>query len=141
MILQSALGILFAFFWLIYLGQVISVVNLDLARRYMLQEKAEDIDLQYQRDTAYTARWDILSMWVLPLAGSLMLLDQPIWPYLAMIGGALYLDTGARQYLKLHSLKTEGVRVGPPANVKLAYSVYTAFIVVGLLGIGIGIAG
>lgn len=141
MIFQIAFGALFAALWLIYLGQVVSVVNLDLARRFMLQERAEDIDAQYQRDTGYTARWDVLSMWVLPLAGTLMLLNHATWPHFAIIGGALYLDTGARQFLKLGALREEGVRVGQPADVQLAYSVYVAFIVMGPMGIAAGLAG
>ena len=78
-------------------------------------------------------------MWVLPLGGTLMLLDNASWPLLSMIGGALYLDTGARQFLKLRALKSAGVRVGTPASVSLAYGVYAAFIVVGLLAINAGL--
>ncbi len=130
---------MFSLYWLIYLGQVISVANLTLARRLGLQEGADTTDTQYQRDTAYTARWDVLSMWALPLGGTLMLFGHPFWPYLALIGGALYLDTGARQYLKLAGLGAEGVRVGTRQNVRLALSVYVSFAAVGLAGLVSGL--
>ncbi len=52
-------------------------------------------------------------------------------------GGALYLNTGARQFLKLHFLSTEGARFGQLKNVRLAFNAYVAFIVVGLLGKGL----
>lgn len=139
--LETMLGVLFSFYWLIYVGQIISVADLALARRLGLQEDADTTDVQYQRDTAYTARWDALCMWVLPLGGTLMLLDLQIWPYLALTGGALYLDTGARQYLKLSGLKAEGVRVGTRLNVRLALSVYVSFVAVGLVGLGVGFWG
>ena len=78
-------------------------------------------------------------MWVLPLGGTLILLGRPCWPYLALIGGALYLDTGARQYLKLAGLRSEGVRVGTRQNVRLALSVYVSFAAVGLGGLASGL--
>ena len=136
---ETLFGVVFSLYWLIYLGQVISVANLRLARRLGLQEEAATTDTQYQRDTAYTARWDVLSMWVLPLSGTLMLFSHAVWPYLALIGGALYLDTGGRQYLKLAGLKAEGVRVGTRQNVRLALSVYLSFIAAGFAAIGIGL--
>ena len=55
--MRVAGGVLFMLLWLIYIGQVISVVNLPLARRLGLQEPAETIDAVYARDTAGTARW------------------------------------------------------------------------------------
>lgn len=138
---QLVVGVAHLFLWPIYLGQILSVVNLNLARRLGLQETEDTTDAQYRRDTAYTARWDILSMWVLPLGGTLMVLDHALWPQAAAVGGALYLDTGARQFLKLKGLRSEGVRVGTDQNVRLALFVYSAFFVLGLVGIGSGLLG
>ncbi len=126
--------------WPIYLGQVVSVINLPLARRMGLQEPAETIDPVYVRDTAGTARWDVVAMWVLPLAGVFMLADASWWPYLALIGGAVYIDTGGRQGVKLVGYRRERVRVGPEPAVRLAFAVYAIFVIVGALAIGAALA-
>ncbi len=128
-------GILFLLMWVVYLGQVVSVINLPLAQRLGLQEQPDTVDPVYARDAAGTARWDLLSMWTLPLAGLLMLLDSSWWPHLALIGGAVYVDTGGRQGIKLLGYRREGVRVGSSQAVDLAFGVYALFLVLGLLAI------
>lgn len=128
-------GILFLLLWIIYIGQIISVINLPLAQQLGLQEQPDTIDPVYARDAAGTARWDLLSMWTLPLAGLLMLIDSSWWPYIALIGGAIYVDTGGRQGIKLLGYRNEGVRVGTSQAVNLALGVYALFLFVGLLAI------
>ena len=125
-------GILFLSMWVVYLGQVVSVINLPLAQRLGLQEQPDTVDPVYASDAAGTARWDLLSMWTLPLAGLLMLLDSSWWPHLALIGGAVYVDTGGRQGIKLLGYRGEGVRVGSSQAVNLAFGVYGLFLAAGL---------
>ncbi len=137
--MRVAGGVLFMLLWLIYIGQVISVVNLPLARRLGLQEPAETIDAVYARDTAGTARWDLLAMWTLPAAGVLLLTDNSWWAHLALIGGAVYLDTGGRQAIKLLGYRREGVRVGDDQAVRLAFAVYVLFLAVGGVAIASGL--
>ena len=137
--MQTVGAVLFTSMWVIYLGQVVSVVDLPLARRLGLQEPADTIDAVYARDAAGTARWDLLSMWTLPAAGVLMFVDNPWWPYLALIGGAVYVDTGGRQAVKLLGYQREGVRVGTPQAVRLAPVVYALFVILGLLALGLGL--
>ena len=72
--MQLALAILFLLMWPVYFGQLLSAVHLPLAQRLGLQERPDTIDSVYARDAAGTARWDLLSMWTLPLGGVLMLI-------------------------------------------------------------------
>ena len=133
--MRIAGAVIFMLMWIIYIGQVISVVNLPLAQRLGLQEQPDTIDPIYARDAAGTARWDLLAMWTLPVAGILMLVDSAWWPYLALIGGAVYVDTGGRQGIKLLGYRNERVRVGTSQAVNLAFGVYALFLVVGLLAV------
>ncbi len=137
--MRIASAVIFSLMWVIYLGQVVSVVNLPLAQRLGLQEQPDTIDPVYARDTAGTARWDLVAMWTLPAAGILMLTDSSLWPYLVLIGGAVYVDTGGRQGIKLLGYRTEGVRVGTSQAVRRALGVYTLFVIVGALGIAAGL--
>ena len=137
--MQTVTALLALLMWPIYLGQWISVVDLPLARRLGLQEQPDTIDPIYARDTAGTARWDLLSMWTLPVAGVLMLIDGAWWPYLALIGGAVYLDTGGRQAIKLLGYRTEGVRVGTSQAVRRALGVYAVFVILGSIAIAMAL--
>jgi hypothetical protein len=132
-------GLLFLLMSVLYLGQVVSVINLPLAQRLGLQEQPDTIDLIYARDAARTPRWDLLSMWTLPLAGLLMLLDNSWWPHLALIGGAIYVDTGGRQAIKLRGYRRERVRVGDDQAVRLAFAVYGTFLLLGAVAIAVGL--
>ena len=137
--MQTVGAVLALLMWPIYLGQLISVIDLPLAQRLGLQEQSDTIDPIYARDTAGTARWDLLSMWTLPVAGILMLIDSAWWPYLALIGGAVYLDTGGRQGIKLLGYRKEAVRVGTSQAVRLALGVYAAFVILGAIIIAIAL--
>lgn len=137
--MQTVIAVLALLMWPIYLGQIVSVVNLPLAQRLGLQEPSDTIDTIYARDTAGTARWDVLSMWTLPVAGILMLIDNAWWPYLALIGGAVYLDTGGRQAIKLLGYRKEGVRVGTSQAVRLALAVYAVFVILSAIAITIAL--
>jgi hypothetical protein len=132
-------GLLFLLMSILYLGQVVSVINLPLAQRLGLQEDSETIDSVYARDTAGTAMWDLVSMWTLPAAGLLMLMNNSWWPHLALIGGAIYIDTGGRQAIKLIGYRREGVRVGDDQAVRLAFAVYGTFLLLGAVAIAVGL--
>jgi hypothetical protein len=133
--MEPVAGIVFASMWLVYAGQVISVADRPLAERLGLQEDPDTVDQVYRRDTAGTAVWDVLTMWTLPAAGLLMILAHPWWPYLALVGGAVYVDTGGRQAIKLLGYRREGIRVGTPRAVSVALGAYAVFLVLGAAAI------
>lgn len=120
---------------IIYIGQVISALNFTLAQNLGLQEKSESTDPLFSHDALGTARWDLLSLWILPVAGVIFLLDYSCWNNLALIGGAVYIDTGGRQAIKLLDFRSQRIRVGTPKDVFRALSVYIIFMVVGIVGI------
>lgn len=95
-----------------WVGQAISVVNFPLAQRLGLQEKSDETDPLFRRLELETARWDLLVLWTLPVAGALMLVDHSLWPYLALIAGGINVDTAGREAAKRHGLRSKGVKVG-----------------------------
>jgi len=64
---------------------------------------------------------DILLTWTLPLSGLLMVLEHPLWPYLALIGGGVFLYVSLLITLSRVFLKREGKKVGQPASERAAY--------------------
>jgi len=137
--MRIIVGILCSSLWLIYAGQVISVVNFRLAQRLGLQEKQDNVDPLSSRLELSAARWDLLWLWTLPSAGILMLIDHPWWPFAAMIGGACYVDTGGREAAKALGLKQQGVRTGSPGEQRLVMATFVFFVAIGGLAIVTGL--
>ena len=129
----TALGTLATFIGgLLYAGQLISSIDFALAQRLGLQEKADGADPLVARLELGTARWDLLSLWTLPMAGVLMLLGDPWWPCFGLIGGAVAADTGGREAAKVLGLLAHGVRFGATRDVRLAFGAYAFFLAIGV---------
>jgi hypothetical protein len=51
---------------LCFIGQLISVINFDLAQQLGLQERDEATEPLYRQLELNTARWDLAVLWMLP---------------------------------------------------------------------------
>ena len=120
---------------LLVAGQLVSVINFPLAQRLGLQEKAGTSDPLKLRAELYTARWDLPTLIWLPAAGALMLLEHAWWPYLCLVGGAVFIDAAGREAAKVLSMKAEGVRVGTPAEQAVMFAAYGVMGALGLIAI------
>lgn len=137
--MEIVVGIVSAALWILYAGQVISVVDFSLAQRLGLQEKSDEVDPLFSSLELWTARWDLWSLWVLPVAGILMLVDHEWWPYVAMVGGGAYIDCGGREGAKVLGLRRQGVRTGSARELRVLISAYMFLLAVGGLAIVAGL--
>ena len=87
----------------LYIAQLISSIDFKLAQQLGIQENPEETDSILQTAERYTALWDLVTLGWLPLAGLLMILDNPYWPVVGLIGGAIYFDTSVREAAKVTS--------------------------------------
>jgi hypothetical protein len=123
--MQQFLGwLLIIFPGILYVGQIISSVNFPLAQRLGLQENPDESDPLLQRAERYVAYWDLVTLGWIPLSGVLMVLDNSLWPIVALIGAAIYLDAAGREAVKILSFKHEGIRIGSPKQRKAFFSTY-----------------
>ena len=125
--------------WLLYIGQVISVIDFKFAQRLGLQEKSATSDAVVERLERWTACWDLWWLWTLPTAGIMMLIDHAWWTVAALIGGSAFVDTGGREAAKNLGLRQHGVRTGTASENRLVIAVYLYFIGVGMLAIVAGV--
>jgi len=116
----------------LYLAQVISSVNFQLAQRLGIQEKAEVTDPLLQRSERYTAYWDLVTLGWLPLAGFLMIINHDWWSIMSLIGGAIYLDTSGREAAKNISFRHEGIKIGTDKQQRIFFSVYIVMAVIAI---------
>jgi hypothetical protein len=83
---------------------------------------------------------DMLLGWMLPASAILMLVDHPIWPYLALIGSGVFIYFSAVIVLSRVYLKRRGKKVGRPASERAAYVFGAIWIVCSLAMIGLAAA-
>ena len=136
-----AFGIVALLFGLIIvIGQAISVVDFELAQRLGLQEKDETTDVLHRRLELNTARWDVIVLWTLVLAGVVMLVETAWWPWVALIAGGISIDTGGREIGKIIGLRAEGIRVGTQEEARLLYGFNGLISAVGLVLVSYSLA-
>lgn len=126
-------GILLIVFGLLaWLGQLLSALTPKVAGKLNLIELESDVDKAFYADTLGEAKWDSITLWTLPFAGILLILNDALWVYYGIIGGSMYLYFAGRAILTRIELKRNGVRIGKPELLK-TYYIFVA--IWGLIGL------
>ena len=129
-------GILLIVFGLIgWGGQVLSAVTPRFAEKLGLIEPEADVDPAFYADVHGEAKWDSITLWTLPFAGLLIILNNPLWSYFGMIGGSIYLYFAGRAILTRLELKNRQVRIGKPELLKTYYIFASLWGLIGLVTI------
>ena len=116
----------------LYIVQIISSTNFELAQQLGIQESAEHTDPLLQRSERYTAYWDLITLLWLPLAGVLMIINHQWWPIVSLIGGAIYLDASGREAAKNISFRHEGIKTGTNKQQKTFFASYILMLVIAI---------
>jgi hypothetical protein len=139
--MQLIIGWLLIFFpGALLIAQLISSLNFEFAQKLGIQENPEESDGILQRAERYVAYWDLVTLVWLPLAGLLMVINHPLWPYVALIGGAIYFDASGREAAKNLSLKHEVFKIGTPQQQKVFFASYVIMVVIGVGIVGYALA-
>ena len=105
-----------------WVGQSLAFLVPSLAVRLGMLEPEEDVDATLRVIEAKAeGLTDMLLCWTLPLSGLLMVLEYPLWPYLALVGAGVFLYLSGLITLSRVFLKREGKKVGQPAYERGAY--------------------
>ena len=125
---------------LCWLGQVVSSIAPDLAVRLGLQEADDAVEPVYAADGRGEAAWDALTLWTMAVAGLLLVLDEPAWAYLGLVGGGTYAYFAGRGILTRMTMLRRGFEVGTDANVRRAFAFLTIWGVMALITIVVAVA-
>lgn len=119
----TAIGILVLALGLIaWVGQTLSFFVPSAAVRLGVLEPEDDVDPTLRiLEAKAEGLVDILLSWSLPAAALLMVLDHPLWPYLALFGGGIFLYFSGLIILTRPFLKKAGTNVGSPASERATY--------------------
>ena len=131
--MQMLLGwIMIVFGGALYLAQIISSINFQLAQKLGIQEKPETSDALLQCSERYTAYWDLLTLLWMPVAGILMITNHLWWPVFSLIAAIIYLDTAGREAVKNLSFQHEGYKVGTEKEQRLYFTSYIIMLILSI---------
>jgi len=81
------------------------------------------------------AVWDALILWTLPVAGVLLLLDNPSWAYFGLVGGGMYLYFAGRGLAVRRVLHRYDIPIGEPQTMTLYNAVLALWGLIALVTI------
>ena len=104
-----------------YFGQMISAFWPEAAARLGLTEPESHVDPAFYADLRGEAFWDTAILWMLPVSGVLLVLNNPMWIYFGLVGGGMYLYFAGRGIVVRKELQRHGIRIGTLETLKVAY--------------------
>ncbi len=126
-------GILLIVFGLIaWGGQVLSALTPKFATKLGIIEPEAEVDDAFYADVRGEAKWDSITLWTLPFAGLLIILNSSLWIFFGIIGGSMYLYFAGRAVFTRLELKQRGVRIGNPELLKVYFIFVTLWGLIGL---------
>lgn len=123
-----------------YIGQLISAIWPATAVKLGLTEAEADVDPTFYADMRGEAIWDTAILWTLPLAGVLLLLNNPLWVYFGLVGGGMYLYFAGRGIVVRRMMQRRAIRIGNPGTLKVAYTFLTLWGLAAVITIVMAIA-
>ena len=116
-------GVILIIFTLLvcWLGQIISTFSPKLAVKLGLAELESDVDPAFYADVRGEAIWDTITLWTLPVAGILLIINNALWAYFGLVGGGMYLYFAGRGVVVRLVMHRRGIRIGAPGTLKLFY--------------------
>ncbi|MFN2189903.1 MAG: hypothetical protein ACK2T3_14155 [Candidatus Promineifilaceae bacterium] len=135
-------GIILVIFTLFmgWLMQVIVTLFPSFASKYGLIEPGSGVDPAFFADAQGEAIWDSLSLWVLPVAGILLLLDSAYWAYFGLVGGGMYVYFAGRGIVVRRLMQRRGIAIGNPDTLKLFYAFLILWGLIGLVTIYLAVS-
>jgi len=135
-------GIILVIFTLFmgWLMQVIVTLFPSFASKYGLIEPGSGVDPAFFADAQGEAIWDSLSLWVLPVAGILLLLDSAYWAYFGLVGGGMYVYFAGRGIVVRRLMQRRGIAIGNPDTLKLFYAFLILWGLIGLVTICLAVS-
>jgi len=106
---------------LAWIGQLISLLAPKTAERFGLTEPWDEVDPVFYADGRAECLWDSLTLWTLPLAAFLLILDNPFWILWGFTGGGMYIYFAGRGIAQRITMQLRDIDVGKIPALKTAF--------------------
>jgi hypothetical protein len=101
-----------------WIGQIIIAISPKTAVKIRIIESESDLDPTFFVDMRGEAIWDAVSLWTLPVAGFLLIINNALWTYFGLVGGGMYLYFVGRGIASRLTMKRRGIHIGR-SNLKV----------------------
>jgi len=102
-------------------GQTLAWLAPARAQRLGLAEADDSVEPVFAADGRGEARWDAATLWILMVAGILLIVGNGAWAYFGLVGGGVYLYFAGRGISARMEMQDRGFRIGTADNVKVGY--------------------
>ena len=103
----------------IWIGQIIIALSPSLAEKINIIEPESNLNETYFLELRGSAIWDALSLWILPLTGILIIINNDLWTYFGLVGGAMLLYSVGRTISSNIELIHNNINIGTSKRVKV----------------------
>lgn len=103
-------------------GQTIVLFSPGTGVRFGLSEAEDDVEPTFWADIRGEALWDFFTLWTLIVAGTLLIVDSPVWAYFGLIGGGMYVYFAGRGISTRVTMLRRGLRIGTLSSLRLGFA-------------------
>ncbi len=103
----------------VWIGQIIIAFSPKIAEKINIIDPESDIDKTYFLDMRGVAFWDSITLWILPITGILLILNNNLWTYFGLIGSGMYLYFVGRTITSNLTLQRNNIKIGRSKKLKL----------------------
>lgn len=118
-----------------WLGQLVAALSPATGVRLGLIEAEASVEPVYWADIRGEAAWDSLTLWVLPLAGLLLMVGEPAWAIAGLVGGGVYTYFAGRGIAARLEMRRRGFHIGSESSVRIAFGALAVWLVAALVTI------
>ena len=108
-----------------WIGQTIIAFSPKVASKIRIIEPESDVDPTFFAAMRGAAIWDVISLWTLPFAGILLLLNNSLWSYFGLTGGGMYLYFVGRGITSNLTMQRHRINIGTSKKLKVKYMILT----------------
>ena len=95
-----------------WIGQIIIALSPKVAVKIRIAEAESNVNPTFFADMRGQAIWDAISLWTLPVAGVLLIINNALWTYFGLVGSGIYLYFVGRGISSRLIMQRHGINIG-----------------------------
>ena len=118
-----------------WIGQIIIAFSPKVAAKIRIIDPESDLNQMFFVNMRGEAIWDVISLWTLPVAGILLILNNTLWTYFGLVGGGMYLYFVGRNIASHLIMQRHGIKIGTTKKLKLKYLILSLWGLIAIITI------
>ena len=118
-----------------WIGQIIIAFSPKVAAKINIIEDESDLNHTFFVDMHGSAIWGAITLWTLPFAGILLILNNTLWTYFGLVGGGMYLYFVGRNIASHLIMQRHGIKIGTTKKLKVKYMILSIWGIIALITI------